>query len=523
MLCVKEELRSQKIEIIESKCIYSDELYLVVKKEDFKAAALCLHNVLKSAVMMLFAEDMRAQSKVFKIYCVFLDTQNHSWVIVCTDLGEEVPLFSSLAKDIYSASIFEREIKEMFGIMPQGSPDLRRLRLHEEVWPEGFYPLRKDSVLPENGALFSSYQFRRIDGNGVFEVPVGPVHAGIIGSGHFHFSVAGEPIINLELRLGWTHRGIEKILEGKDIFEGVKIFECISGDTAFGYSNAYCQAIEKILKINIPLRAQYLRVIFLELERMYNHINDLGGIALDVGFSFPAQFASLIKERFLRLNEQVSGSRYLKGINIIGGVRVVVGDNKIEIILESLAGIQEDILELEKMLYSSISFMDRVDSTGILRKKTAQDLGVTGLIGRSSGIALDMRKVFGGIYEKLAFNIITEQAGDVCSRMKVRFGEIKESLALINQSLEKLQSIDEGIDLDIKMSDGVGIGCVEAWRGMLRVWLRIDKEGKIIRCKIVDPSFHNWEGLSFAVLGNIIPDFPLCNKSFNLSYAGNDL
>ncbi|MDP1854086.1 MAG: NADH-quinone oxidoreductase subunit C [Candidatus Omnitrophota bacterium] len=531
MLRIEEELKSQKIEIIESERIHSDELYLTVNKEDFKTACLSLHKLLKSAVIMFFAEDMRAQSKVFRIYCVFLDTQNHSWVVVRTDLSEDALLFSSLAKDIYSASIFEREIKEMFGIMPQGCPDLRRLRLHDEVWPEGFYPLRKDSVLPKICAFLGSYQFRRVEGNGVFEVGVGPVHAGIIGPGHFRFSVVGEPIINLELRLGWTHRGIEKLLEGKDIFAGVKIFECISGDTAFGYSSAYCQAIEKILKVNIPLRAQYLRVIFLEFERIYNHINSLGGIALDVGFSFPAQFASLIKERLLQLHERISGSRYLKGINTVGGVQVDIEDNKAEIIRKSIFGIQKDILELEKMLYSSTSFMDRVDSTGILRKKTAQDLGVTGLAARSSGIALDMRKVFGGIYEKFTFNIIAEQAGDVCSRMKVRFWEIKESLGLINQGLEKLKSVvgTSGVagglpgGGEARSLDGVGIGCVEAWRGMLRVWCRIDKEGRIIRCKIVDPSFHNWEGLSFAALGNIIPDFPLCNKSFDLSYAGNDL
>jgi Ni,Fe-hydrogenase III large subunit len=246
-------------------------------------------------------------------------------------------------------------------------------------------------------------------------------------------------------------------------------------------------------------------------------------MALDVGFSFPAQFASLIKEAILQLNEGLCGSRYLKGVNAIGGVEVNIDRAETELIRKTLVTIQKDFLSLEEMLFSSISFMDRVDATGILRTKTARDLGITGLAGRSSGIALDMRKALPGIYNSFSFNTAKEHSGDVLARLKVRCSEVKESISLIKQCLEKFEPCPEETKNAWAVKEGAALGCVEAWRGPVLVWTRLNMEGKIIRCKIVDPSFHNWEALTFAVLGNIIPDFPLCNKSFDLSYSGNDL
>lgn len=522
---IKNILSSGKIKIIDSSQFYQDELYITVDSGDFVKVCHLLHKHLNSPVMMLFAEDLAIlESKRFALYCVFLNVQAHSWVFVRQNIAHEKPEFASLSKDVYSASLFEREIKEMFGIEPIGNPDTRSLRLHDEVWPKGYYPLRKDFIEPQEGAFKDSrYMFKRVEGKGIFEVPVGPVHAGIIGPGHFRFSVAGEPIINLEIRLGWTHRGIEKVLEGKDAVEAIRIIECISGDTAFGYSMAFCQSIEKILGINVPLRAQLIRVLSLELERMYNHANDMGGIALDVGFSFPAQFASLIKEAILQLNLGLCGCRYLKGINTVGGVQQDIDKTKQVLIRSALVKIQKDCLSLEEMLFSSISFMDRADATGILRAGTARDLGITGLAGRASGIAQDLRKAFSDIYNSFSFKMAKEQAGDVAARLKVRCSEVKESICLIQQCLEKFDNCDLETKIIKDEKGGAALGYVEAWRGPLLVWTRLNANGKIERCKIVDPSFHNWEGLSFAVLGNIIPDFPLCNKSFDLSYPGNDL
>lgn len=517
-------LVSEEINVIDSFSPHQDELYLSVNSADFVRACRLLHKHLESPVMMFFAEDLLRESDKFMLYCAFLSMQTHSWVFVRQDIPAQKPNFLSLAKNIYSASLFEREIKEMFGIEPLDNPDIRSLRLHDETWPRGYYPLRKDFVRPQEIAAGNEhYQFRRVEGEGIFEVPVGPVHAGIIGPGHFRFSVAGEPIINLELRLGWAHRGIEKLLEGRDIFEAVKIFECISGDTAFGYSLAFCQSIEKTLGINVSVRAQLLRVIFLEMERMYNHANDIGGIALDVGFSFPAQFASLVKETMLQLNDSLCGSRYLKGINTVGGVLRDIDEAKQGLVIRALPRIQKDFAALEEILFSSVSFMDRVDATGILRSRTARDLGITGLTARASGIALDMRKVFPGIYDSLAFKIMKEHTGDVAARLRVRCNEVKESVSIIKQCLKKLDTCGSEITIAAHGKEGFALGCVEGWRGPVLVWVRLDAQGRIQRCKIVDSSFHNWEGLSFAVLGNIIADFPVCNKSFDLSYSGNDL
>jgi Ni,Fe-hydrogenase III large subunit len=350
------------------------------------------------------------------------------------------------------------------------------------------------------------------------------VHAGVIGSGHFRFSVAGEPIINLETRLGWTHRGIEKLFEGRHVADSVKLVECVSGDTAFGFSLAFCQCVEKIFSVQIPERVLFLRGLLLELERMYNHAADIGGMAVDVGFSFPAQLASLIKEKIHRLNEQVSGSRYLKNINTVGGFLKDVSVEQTSLVLEALSCIEKDFIELEDILIKSVSFMDRLDGTGILKNKTARDLGIVGLAARASGIPLDLRKVFHGVYDKVNFKIAKEESADALARLKIRFTEFKSSVSLIRQFITMVKGAGETKfyqSFDTKA--GFGLGYVEAWRGQLLMWISIDEGGIIERCKIVDPSFHNWEGLSYAVLGNIIPDFPLCNKSFDLSYAGNDL
>ena len=328
---------------------YADELWIKVKPQVFKDTCLALHKILPSPVMMLFAIDERRLTGTFAINAVFVNSRKGQWVIVNMDIPQENSSFDSLAKSIHSATLFEREIWEMFGIEPKGNPDLRRLNLHDEVWPQGNFPLRKDFQKSIAGNL-NDYKFNRVEGEGIFEVPVGPVHAGIIGPGHFRFSVAGEPIVNLEIRLGFTHRGVEKLFEGKSCLDVVRLTECISGDSVFAHSSAFVQAAEKIFGISILRQTAYLRGIFLELERIYNHANDIGGIALDVGFSFPAAYAAIIKEAILQLNEKLTGSRYLKGVNRVGGVSTDIDGTKKKILLDSLKKIKKDFDELVKIL-----------------------------------------------------------------------------------------------------------------------------------------------------------------------------
>lgn len=501
-----------------------DEIHIDATGMNFKNVCLGLHKMLKSPVMMLFAEDETFSRGVFVVRCVFMAAKYKKWFFVNMDVKKDRPVFDSLSKDMFSASLFEREIKEMFGIEPLGHPDLRRLNLHDEVWPDGAYPLRKDFKLSPKSGSARSYEFKRIEGEGVFEVPVGPVHAGIIGPGHFRFSVAGEPIINLETRLGFTHRGVEKLMEGKNVSEALKIAECVSGDSCFGHSLAFSNAVEKICGANIPEGVPETRAIFLELERMYNHAADAGGIAIDVGFSFPSAHASIIKENILALNQKLTGSRYLKNINQIGGVNKSLSAEERSHLRKMLAQILKDFKDLKETLFDSVSFMDRVDSTGVLRKKTAEDLGIVGLAARASSIPMDLRKDFPGIYDKIKFNLIKQDNGDVLARLNVRLAEFEESAGIITQLLGRLDiNLEQSSGGEIKIKAGSGLGYIEGWRGPVLYWVKLDDKGIVERCKIVDPSFHNWGGLSFAVLGNIIPDFPLCNKSFDLSYSGNDL
>ena len=509
---------------IESSVLFlrDDEIYLRVRLDDFKNICLALHKLLNAPIASLFAHDARKEKSIFEIYCSFMSAKYKKWFFVVTEISQNDPKFNSLAREIYSASLFEREIKEMFGIEPAGSPDTRPLRLHSEVWPKSVYPLRKDFNVPKSGGKTEDYVFNKVEGEGIFEVPVGPVHAGIIGPGHFRFSCAGEPIINLEIRLGFKHRGIEKLFEGKSVYDALSISECCSGDASFANSLSYSCAIEKIANIEVSENTRQLRAVFLELERMYNHINDIGGIAVDVGFSFPAAYASIVKENILQLNEKVTSSRYLRNINSIGAVAINWDKDKARIVRESLKKIYKDFREIKEILLSSVSFMDRVDGTGVLKKKTAEDLGITGMAARASGIAVDLRKDFPGIYAKAKFNLIKQETGDCLSRLNVRMFEFEESLKLILEFLDKIEP-QTAMQDNYDMKEGFALGYVEAWRGALAYWIKINKEGVIERCKITDPSFLNWQALSFCVLGDIIPDFPLCNKSFDLSYSGNDL
>lgn len=500
----------------------AEEAHLEVRPADFKKACLFAHHETGSPVSALFAEDARAAQNCFFIRCAFASRAESKWLLVSARLGGDAPEFDSLANDIFSASLFEREIAELFGIKRLGAFDSRRLRLHPEVWPEGFYPLRKDFKPPEKcGGAGPDYAFRRVDGDGVFEIPVGPVHAGIIGPGHFRFSAAGEPVLNLELRLGFTHRGVEKLFERKTAGAALAFSELVDGEAAFAHSLAFSSAVEKICGLKIPEEQQLTRAILLELERLYNHAADVGGLATDVGFSFPAACASVIKENLLALNEKLTGSRYLKNFNRIGGISKFPPSAG-EAISAGLKAAEKDFLALKEMLYGSVSFMDRVEETGILPHKTAVELGVSGPAARASGIAADLRADFSPLYKNAGFKPSRQERGDVLARLNVRVSEFEESVRLI----KKFSGMLTGAELKIAAAEprsGCALGYAEGWRGPVLYWVRIGENGLVERCKITDPSFLNWEGLAQAVPGNIIPDFPLCNKSFNLSYPGNDL
>lgn len=501
---------------------YQDETYVWVDNRDFRATAVFVHKQLRAPLSMMFCQDRRAAGCGFAVLCAFLCASLKKWLFVCASISDQDPRFDSLSSVVYSAGLFEREIREMFGIEPCGNSDARRLRLHEENWPAGFFPLRKDFRPPAAAAAQGTqYGFTRVEGEGVFEVPVGPVHAGVIGPGHFRFSSAGEPVINLEIRLGFAHRGAEKLFEGRHR-DAVNLAECVAGDSAVGHALAFCNAMEKIYKTTVPLRAVYIRAICLELERMYNHAGDIGGIAVDVGFTFPSAFCALIKEKIQALNRDLFGHRFLKGVLCCGGVAKDLDDERIRLLKSSLKDIGRDFAELKRILHASASFIDRVDTTGVLKRKTAEDLGVSGVAARASGLNTDLRRVFNGIYEIARFRISTESAGDTRARLHVRIAEFEESIRLITEFVHNLPSGSVRNEA-IAPQAGVALGYAEGWRGPVLYWIAARTDGAIDRCKVVDPSFLNWQGLAYCVLGEIIPDFPVCNKSFDLSYSGSDL
>ena len=501
-----------------------NEIYIAATAGNFRELCLLLHTGFSSPVMLYFAEDNIELRGAYTLYCGFLGKKIKKWIFAVLDIPKESSSFPGISKDVVSAQLFEREIKEMFGLTPAGSPDTRRLRLHDEIWPEGFYPLRKEFIGPvARQSTGKEYIFDRIEGEGVFEVPVGPVHAGIIGPGHFRFSVAGEPIINLELRLGFAHRGAEKLFEGKPAADALRLAECVAGDAAFAHSLAFSLAVEKAAGLEVNEETGINRALCLELERLYNHAGSIGGMAVDVAFSYPSALAAIIKENILRLNERLCKHRYLKGVNGIGCCELIKDKEAGRYFRENLGKIEEDIKLMKKILYSSVSFMDRVDTTGIVHKKTAEDFGVTGLAARAAGIDLDLRSIFPGAYKNTSFEMIKSEKGDALSRLNVRFGEAEVSLRVLGELINKIALNGQICGPVTVKKAGSGLGFAEGWRGPVIYWVNLNKNGVIERCKIVDASFNNWQALALCAPGNIIPDFPVCNKSFDLSYAGGDL
>jgi Ni,Fe-hydrogenase III large subunit len=367
------------------------------------------------------------------------------------------------------------------------------------------------------------HEFMEIEGEGICEIPVGPVHAGIIEPGHFRFSAVGETIFFLEPRLFYTHKGTEKHFESMSFPDGVRLAERVSGTSSFSHSSAYCMAVERMSGMEITEKAMAVRTLLLEIERLYNHIGDIGNICAGTGLAVGYAKGAVIKERLMQLNERIAGNRYLRGVNCIGGVTrdvLLQADD----LLHTTDAITRDYKELMKLLLGTVSHVERLENSGRLSRDIAMKLGVTGVAARASGINDDMRKAHPHLlYDRLDFEPHTMVRGDVFSRMMVRAAETECSLAMINELLEKRHQGElavETVDLPAYSS---ALGYTETPRGSVFYWVKSDKDGKPLRVKLRSPSYCNWPAVPFAVHGNIVPDFPLCNKSFNLSYSGCDM
>jgi Ni,Fe-hydrogenase III large subunit len=414
---------------------------------------------------------------------------------------------------------------DFFGLVPEGHPNPSRVALHDD-WPEGAWALRRDfaDTQPVPRAAGDHHPFRPVTGEGVFQVPVGPVHAGIIEPGHFRFGLAGEPVLYLQLRLFYVHKGTEKRFERLPWRHGLFLAESISGDTAVGHALAYAHAIERLAGVEIPPRARYLRTILLELERVYNHLADVGALATDVAFSVPASRAQVLREGLVTLQERLFGSRLLRGSIALGGVKCDLTPGRGKELLAHLERLEREFDELVTLLIDSGTFTDRVDGTGILAHQAARDLGIVGIAARASGLDLDARRDQPhDAYSALRFQVPVEEGGDVRARLMVRAREVEQSLSILRQALGELPEGPASTPLpDALPASASALGWAEAWRGECLHWVRTDGHGRLDRVKVTDPSSKNWPGLVQAVPGNILPDFPVINKSFNLSYSGND-
>jgi Ni,Fe-hydrogenase III large subunit/Ni,Fe-hydrogenase III component G len=481
--------------------------------------------VLNGRLVSLFASDERTVNGGFVLHHIWSLPTLRSFLHISTPVDPSSVSYPSIAARYPAANWFEREVADLFGLAPDGHPNPARVALHDD-WPEGAWPLRKD--FPDEGAVprvpGEFHPFRPVTGEGVFEVPVGPVHAGIIEPGHFRFGVAGEPVLYLQIRLFYVHKGIEKRFERLPWRHGLFLAESISGDTAVGHALAYAHAVERLAEVTVPPRARALRVVLLELERIYNHTSDIGALATDVAFTVPASRAQALREGLLRLQDQLFGTRLLRGTIALGGVTHDLLPQGRDRLRAHLQVFEKEFSALVTLLVNADTFTDRVDGTGILLNQAARDLGIVGIAARASGVDADFRRDHPhDAYEGLRFEVPVEAGGDVRARLMIRAREVKQSLLILQQVLDALPDSPLVARLPEQLpARASALGWAEAWRGPCTHWVATDGRGNIARVKVTDPSFLNWPGLVHAVPGNIIPDFPVINKSFNLSYSGND-
>lgn len=448
------------------------------------------------------------------------------YLLLRTNIPVDEPTFPSLSKKHTSAFRFERQIMSLMGLFPTGHlhSDLRPWIKHED-WPPELWPLRKSFDANQRmQRVEGEYQWIRAEGEGVYEIPVGPVHAGIIEPGHFRFQAMGEDILNLEERLGYTHKGIEKRFEQLSWSEGARLAGRVSGDSTVAHTLTYCRALEFLTGTVVPSRAVWLRAIMLELERIANHLGDIGAIANDAAFAFFLYQFMVLKEKILRVNQQTFGHRYLMDRIVPGGAAVDIPTDGKSFIDNELTELLDEFERIVNIYDLNASLDDRLRGTGFLSEDMARDLGTVGYVARASGQRLDCRIQTPFIpYDAIQPNMAVLNSCDVHARAWVRIEEVRDSVRLIKEMLATLPDGDNLTPLRNASPDRSALAVVEGWRGEIIYWVQSGPSGEINRCAIRDPSSVNWLALEQAIHGNIVPDFPLCNKSFNQSYSGNDL
>ena len=490
-------------------------------REQFNEAARTMKYA-EARLVAEWASDETPFGRGFAVYACY--NRGTEYLLVKSDLPEDDPSFPSIYKKYVSSWRFERQMKSLMGVAPLGLPDPRPWIKHED-WPPNTWPLRK-SFDPNTrmARVKGSYRWIRAEGEGVYEIPVGPVHAGIIEPGHFRFQAVGEEVLNLEERLGYVHKGIEKRFEALSWENGARLAGRISGDTTVAHALCYCRAVEAMAGCAPPERALWLRALMLERERIANHLGDIAAICNDVAFAFLFFQFNILKEQLVRTNYRLFRHRFMMDRVVPGGVTVDLDGAGIEEMLGELDRFASEFERLVVMYDNNPSLEDRVKDTGCLSPEKARDLGMVGIVARASGQALDSRiqSPFPP-YDRLVPTIPVYPAGDVNARVWVRIDEVRESVLLLRQLLEELPGGGVLTPFAPPEPDRSGLALVEGWRGEIACWVQSGPGGGINRCMVRDPSSITWLGLEQCIHGNIVPDFPLCNKSFNASYSGHDL
>ncbi len=438
-----------------------------------------------------------------------------------TTYPDLVPFFPTAAR-------MQRAAADMSGLQAGGTKD-KRPWLNHGAWPSDYFPLRHatDALPTFADAALQDYAFVRVEGDGVHEIAVGPVHAGVIEPGHFRFSVVGEKVLRLEQRLGYTHKGIEHRMTQLPPLQAHRLAGRVSGDSTVAYAWAYCMALESATSCTIAPRASCLRALMLERERVANHLGDLGALGNDAAFAFGLAQFSRLREDWLRLSKEVFGHRLMMDCVVPGGVAHDLDPAHIDLLHRQCEAVEREVQTLRAVYEAHAGLQDRFMTTGRVEPALAAQLGLTGLAGRASGQAWDLRCDHPGPpYDHLDVKMATHRNGDVAARVVVRFDEVFESLRLIVAILTGLPAGGLQRELCLPEHSARGAGWVEGWRGEVFVALELDtraSQNRILRCHLHDPSWQNWPVLEHAIMGNIVPDFPLINKSFNLSYSGQDL
>jgi Ni,Fe-hydrogenase III large subunit/Ni,Fe-hydrogenase III component G len=469
-------------------------------------------------LVALWGADRAGRRSIFAAYAAEAGLR-----IVELPLAEGSDSYPDLSGLFPAATRMQRAARDLVGIAPEGAADSRPWLRHG-AWRADEHPLRAGfDPAAARASEPDDYPFVRVEGDGVHEIPVGPIHAGIIEPGHFRFSVVGEKVLRLEERLGYVHKGIDRRFRELSIAQGHLLAGRVSGDATVAFAWAYAQAVESMSGVTVPPRASWLRALMLERERVANHLGDLGALGNDGGFGFALSQFMRLKEDWVRASDFGFGHRFMMDCVVPGGVKDDPSPQGMEVMARVRGAVEDEVAGLRRVFDEHSGLQDRFITAGRVEPGLAQQLGLVGLAGRASGQALDLR-VDHPVepYGRLAVKKVVHRNGDVAARVTNRFEELAESLRLIEAIARSLPAGPIRADVPPAAPGTLGAGWIEGWRGEVLVALEAGEDGRIAMGHAHDPSWHNWPVLEHAILGNIVPDFPLINKSFNLSYSGVD-